>query len=592
MKQNRIFQFFIVLLLSITACNTTQEKAKHLDLLIVESTDVHGSFFPYDLVRQKEAKGSLAQGMSYLREQRAIKNQEVILLDNGDILQGTPVVYYANYIDTVKPHLLAQIMNFMQYDAASIGNHDIEAGPQVYEQFRKEINFPYMAANAIDSASGDSHFPAYAIINRQGVKIAVIGLITPSIPNWLPEKLWPGMYFDDMIKTARKVMKITQEKDHPDLIIGLFHAGVDPTYGGSSADEERNENASVLVAQQVPGFDIVFAGHDHKPLSEFVVNTLGDSVLILNAGAHAQNFAIAKIELNWNEKTKSYDKELKGKDLSLEKFVADSAFMRKFGPYFENVNTYMNQNVVDFDTTIKAEDALYGPSAFVDMIHQIQLDVSGADISFAAPFSTNAVLERGPLYMRDMFKLYRYENFLCTLKLSGAEVRDYLEFSTNLWFDSLTENSKSILLLKKDGKKDRYGLPLKNAYYNFDSGAGIKYSIDLSAAKGSRVKIISMADGSAFDENKMYTVVMNSYRANGGGNHLLDGVGLTKEELKKRIIHCSNEDFRRILTHWLQEKGHYKPQSLNSWHFVPQKKKQCRSLKKEEWQKLMANIHN
>lgn len=589
MKNTSFFGLLIVLILGLSACNTSPKKPQTITFQFIESTDVHGSFFPEDLVRQQKAKGSLTQGMTYIRQQRADTSQEVILLDNGDILQGTPVVYYANYIDSVKPHLLSQIMNFMQYDASSVGNHDIEAGPKVYEQLMREVNFPYMAANAIDSASGNSHFPAYCIINRKGVKIAVIGLITPSIPNWLPEKLWPGMYFDDMIEIARKVVKITKEKDHPDLIVGLFHAGVDATYGGVSADEKRNENASVLVAQQVVGFDIVFAGHDHKPLSEFVVNAAGDSVLVLNAGAHAHNFAIAKVEMHWNNKTKSYDKKLKGRDVSLANFTPDSLFMNKFEPYFKNVKSYMNQKVVDFDSTINAHDALYGPSAFVDMIHQIQLDVSGADISFAAPFSTHAVLKKGPLYMKDMFKLYRYENFLCTIKLSGKELHDYLEYSTNIWFDSLTDKSTSILLLKKDGKKDRYGLPLKNAYYNFDSGAGIKYLIDLSAKKGSRVKILSMADGSPFDETKTYTVVMNSYRANGGGNHLLKGVGLSKEELKQRLVKCSDTDFRRILTHWLQEKGHFKAQSMNNWGFARTKMAQVKSLKQEDFEMLTKN---
>ncbi|MCK5856712.1 MAG: 5'-nucleotidase C-terminal domain-containing protein [Bacteroidales bacterium] len=590
MNRVPLIPIIILLLLSLSACNTDDSRPLHLNVVIVESTDVHGSFFPEDLVRQKKSKGSLAQGMSYLREQRAIKNQEVIMLDNGDILQGTPVVYYASYIDTVKPHLLAKIMNFMDYDAASVGNHDIEAGPKVYEQFRNEIDFPYLAANALDSSTNSSHFPAYAIINRQGVKIAVIGLITPSIPNWLPEKLWPGMYFDDMIMTAKKVVKITMESDHPDLIVGLFHAGVDATYGGGRVEDERNENASLLVAQLVPGFDIVFAGHDHKPLNQFVINTAGDSVLILNAGAHAHNFAVANVELSWNEKTESYDKKIKGHEQSLAAYAPDSLFMKKFSPYFEGVKAYMNQLVIDFDTTINANDALYGPAAFVDMIHQVQLEVSDADISFAAPFSTHAVLEKGPLYIRDMFKLYRYENFLCTLKMSGKEVREYLEFSTNLWFDSLTENSTSILLLKKDGKKGRYGLPLKNAYYNFDSGAGIKYIIDLSATRGRRVKVLSMADGSAFDENKIYTVVMNSYRANGGGNHLLDGVGLSKEELKVRRIHCTNEDFRRILTRWLQEKEHYKAQSMNNWSFAKIKMAQGKSLKQKDFEMLFKNI--
>ena len=587
MNCTRIIQLFLALFLGLSACNTVEEKPTKLNLIIIESTDVHGSFFPDDLVRQQKAKGSLAQGMSYLREQRSIENQEVILLDNGDILQGTPVIYYANFIDTVKPHLLAQIMNFMQYDAATVGNHDIEAGPKVYEAFQTQLNFPYLAANAIDSSSQQPHFSPYTIIYRQGVKIAVLGLITPSIPNWLPEKLWPGMYFEDMVKTADYWVKVIQEKENPDLLIGLFHAGVDATYNGDSAVEDRNENASVLVAHRVPGFDIIFAGHDHKPLNEYVVNINGDSVLILNAGSRAQNFAVANVKLNWNEETKIYNKIIGGYIQDLNKYTSDSAFMQKFGASFKEVKAYMNQKVVEFDTTIRANDALYGPSAFVDMIHQIQLDISGADISFAAPFSTHAVLEKGPLYMRDMFKLYRYENFLCTMKLSGKEIRDYLAFSTNLWFDSLTESSTSILLLKKGGKKDRYGLPLKNAYYNFDSGAGIKYSINLTAAKGKRVKIISMADGSSFEDKKMYSVVMNSYRANGGGNHLLEGVGLTKAEIKKRVIKCSDEDFRRIMTHWLQQKEQFTPRSLNSWDYTPLMKRTTRSLTQYEWSKVV-----
>jgi len=569
--------FIALIYIFINSCNTASKRVSTMKLKIIETTDVHGSFFPEDIVRQKSANGSLAQAMSIIRAERENENQEVILLDNGDILQGTPVVYYANYIDTQRVHVLAEIMNFMKYDAASVGNHDIEASPKVYEKLRKQINFPYMAANAIDSVNKEPHFTPYTIINKKGVKIAIIGLITPSIPNWLPEKLWPGMYFDDMIESAEYWINYIRENENPDLVIGLFHAGVDATYGGESESKKRNENASLLVANQVPGFDIVFAGHDHKSLSEYIINVAGDSVLILNAGAHAHNLAIADVELKYDNESSKYNLVLNGEIMNLQEVEPDSLFMLEFGQYFRKVEDYMNKKVVELDNNIYAEEALYGPSAFVDMIHQIQLDVSGADISFAAPFSTNAVLEKGPLYMRDMFKLYRYENFLCTLSLTGKEIRDFLEYSANLWFDSVPNSSNSILLLREGAEKDRYGLPLKNAYYNFDSGAGIKYTIDLrraraclSARQGERVKIIGMADGSAFDKNKMYKVVMNSYRANGGGNHLFEGVGLTKREIKSRMIHCSDEDFRMILTSWLQKQGHFMPHSLNSWKIITQ----------------------
>ncbi len=571
MKQYLLLFTVLGLLLGLYSCRPAAQRPDKISFLIVESTDVHGSFFPYDLVRQQNAGGSLAQGQTWLRAQRAKDTVEIVLLDNGDIMQGTPVIYYANFIDSSRSYLLARMMNFMHYDAASVGNHDIEAGPAVYERFRKQANFPYLAANALDSTSKQPHFEPYTIIRRQGVKIAVLGLITPSIPNWLPEKLWPGMYFEDMISTARHWVGIIQEKEQPDLIIGLFHAGVDATYGGASPDEPRNENAAMLVAERVPGFDIVFAGHDHKPLSTFVRNTAGDSVLVLNAGGHAHNFAVASVNMVLDKNTKDYRKQLSGHLEDLSAYPADSIFMVAFASYFDSVEAYVNQKVVELDTAIRAHDALYGPSAYVDMIHRIQLDYSGADISFAAPFSTNAVLDKGPLYIRDMFKLYRYENFLCTMKLSGEEVRRFLEYSTSLWFDSLTAASRSILLLRKDASKDRYGLPLKNAYYNFDSGAGIKYTVDLRKARGQRVKILSMADGSAFDPEKTYTVVMNSYRANGGGGHLTKGAGLIKEEIKQRLLQCSDRDFRMILTEYLQKHGRFKPQTLNAWALLPEK---------------------
>jgi 2',3'-cyclic-nucleotide 2'-phosphodiesterase/3'-nucleotidase len=566
---NKILFLVSVSLLALISCKMPENKPKTIKLTIVESTDVHGSFFPDDLVHQRKAQGSLAQGMNYLRRLRTDTSKEVILLDNGDILQGTPSVYYANYIDTARTHLLARIMNFMQYDAASIGNHDIEAGPKVYEKFRKEINFPYLTANAIDSNSGKPHFKPYTIITRKEIKIAILGLITPSIPNWLPEKLWPQMYFDDMIESAKYWMNIIKTEEKPDIMIGLFHAGLDAEYNGHSANERYNENASKLVAQQVPGFDIVFAGHDHKAVCEKIVNIESDTVQIINAGAYAMNFGVVDITLKWNNEKNKYTKKILGSIVGLSDYKADSIFMMEFGSYFNSVKNYMNKKVVELKTTINSSDALLGPSSFVDMIHRIQLDISGADISFAAPFSIDIILDKGPLYIRDMFKLYRFENFLCTMRLRGDEIRNFLEFSSTLWFDSLTSSSKTVLLLKKDGKKDRYGLPLKNAYYNFDSSAGIKYTIDLSKNRGNRVRIISMTNGDKFDKNKMYKVVMNSYRANGGGDHLLKGVGLSKKEIKDRTINCSNEDFRRILTNWLSQKQEFEAKSMNNWELLP-----------------------
>lgn len=224
---------FALLLLTI---NTS---AQIINLKIVETSDVHGAIFPSDLRNDRPFSSSLAQVMTYLRQERAKDDQQLILLDNGDILQGDPIVYYYNFEKTNTTHIYADVMNFMQYDAGTVGNHDIEAGHDVYDKFNKELTFPWLAANIVRTSDGKPYFKPYTMIERAGVRIAVLGLITPSIPNWLPEKIWKGMEFQDMIESAKKWVKEIKLREQPDMIIGLFHAGVDYTYAGQTAESYK-----------------------------------------------------------------------------------------------------------------------------------------------------------------------------------------------------------------------------------------------------------------------------------------------------------------------------------------------------------------
>lgn len=235
-----------------------------MTLKFIETTDTHGSLFPYDFIEATDVNASLTQVSTYVKQERAKTDQHVILLDNGDILQGQPITNYYNYErDTLEGHILPGVMNYMAYDAGAVGNHDIEPGKPVYDAVKAQFNFPWLAANAIYTPTGEPYFTPYTVIERGGIKIAVLGLITPGIPNWLPESIWPNLDFADMIETARKWVPIIQETEKPDLLVGLFHSGYDYTYGGTTANTNRNENASQLVAQRVPGFDLVFIGHDH-----------------------------------------------------------------------------------------------------------------------------------------------------------------------------------------------------------------------------------------------------------------------------------------------------------------------------------------
>ncbi len=570
----KILAAFLLFALTFSQVNAQTKHNAIIHIKLIETSDVHGCVFPQDLVNQRIRKGSLAQVETYVLKQRANKSQTVILLDNGDILQGTPFVYYYNYVDTTGEHQLAAVMNYMKYDVGTVGNHDIEPGHPVYDKFRKELNFPWLAANAINNKTGKPYFKPYTVLYRNGVKIAVLGMITPSIPNWLPPSIWSGMHFNGMVATAKKWVKIIQEKEHPDVLVGLFHSGTNKLYGFHKSGE-LIEDASRLVAKEVPGFDVVFAGHDHKVDNEIVTNMNGKEVLLLDPAAHAENVAVADITLI--PTAKGFKKETTGHIVSMTKYKPNQAFMNKFNKDFVQVKNFVDRKIGSFTNSINSQNALFMPTAFMGLIHTVQLDYSHADISIVSLLSTRAKVNKGSVYVRDMFKLYRFENLLYTMKLSGKEVKNAMEYTAGLFYQTMKNKNSNILLFKTtpNGKlilsKYSHRPVLKSPYFTFITVAGIKYTVDVSKKPGNRITILSMADGKPFDLNKEYSVAINSYQGNGGGGTLTEGAGIPKNQLSKRIIKNSSKDIRYLMMKWIEKKNIVTPKSLHQWKLIPEK---------------------
>lgn len=556
---------FLILALLLPVCRNLYAQPSDVLLKVAVTTDIHGAYFPNDWYTGKPMSGSLSQVSEWAREQRALPDQKIILLDNGDLIQGDPASYYSNFVDRARPNIASRILNFMGYEAATIGNHDLETGHPVYDKLRKEFNFPWLAANAVKTGSNDPWFKPYTMIVKSGVRIAVLGLTTPKVPDWLPPALWSGMEFLDMIESAAKWMEYIRAHEQPDLLIGLFHAGVDPMYGQQQAGRPLNENASRLVAEKVPGFDIVFTGHDHRTWNLKVADPLGDSVLILGSESRAAEIAVAAIRMK-RVRGKFVISSLTGMHQEMKDLSPDSEFLRHFNGFIDSVGQYVDQPVGTISKTITSEGAYFGPSEFVDLIHRVQLDLSGADISFAAPLSFRSAIPKGPLTVKDLFRLYRFENQLYTIRLSGAEILGYLNYSYSLWMKTMA--GPDDLMLNMEQQADS-SWRLKNAYYNFDSAAGIDYTVDVSQPAGHMVKISQLSDGRSFDPAKTYTVALNSYRGSGGGNHLSMGAGIRKDEVAKRLISASDMDFRFLLTGWIRKQGTIEPVSFQNWKTIP-----------------------
>lgn len=557
---------FLIVIAMLSTALPINAGNRTVNLKVAYTTDVHGNFFPYNFITREPWSGSMARVVTAIDSLRTAAGKDnVILLDNGDILQGQPSVYYYNYIDTTTLHPAARIYDYLGYDAATVGNHDIETGHAVYDRWAAQTTTPILAANIIDNATGRPYFKPYHIMERNGVKIAVLGMITPAIPAWLPENLWHGLSFEDMETSAAKWIDTIRKTEAPHIIIGLFHAGHD----ASRMTGKYKENASMEVAKNVPGFDLVLMGHDHQRYCSSVENTEGSHVPVINPANNANAIGIGDITVTLDSCGNIVDKQISAGILDISELAPSQHFLDTFSAERDAVMQFVSRQIGNSTGEMSTQDAFFGPSAFMSLLHRLQLEISGADISFAAPLSFNALISEGPVRISDMFTLYKYENMLYTIAMSGREIKDYLEESYSLWTDVVTGTQPHLIKFESHAPSSKDNR-LKNPAYNFDSAAGINYSVDITKPKGEKITIHSMSTGEPFDLDRTYSVAVNSYRANGGGDHLTKGAGIQAEQLSERVITATDKDLRFYLIKAIERNPAISPKIDYNWKFIPE----------------------
>ena len=553
---------------------TAKTTTKTIRLKVIETSDVHGHFFPYDFMEMKPLKGTLVRANSYINRQRSIYGDNLLLIDNGDILQGQPCVYWSNYVMPEDENLAASVINYMRYDAETVGNHDIEPGHKVYDKWIREVRCPLLGANIVKEeckngkASPKSIYNGlkpYSVHYKDGVKICIIGLLTPTIPSWLNHSIWKGIEFEEMVSCARKWVKYIQDYEKPDLLFGLFHSGLD----GGIVTDNCAENATADVAREVPGFDVIFFGHDHQVHKEWIVNKNGQNVLCIDPSCYVKNVAEAEIELTYTN-GKLSKKVIEGHIVNVLDEEVDTDMLNHFQPQIDAVKSYVSQKIGRFESPIYTRESFFGNSAFTDLIHNLQLQITNADISFNAPLSFNTTINAGDVTMADMFKLYRFENLLFVLRMTGEEIRKHLEYSYDMWTNTMKSPEDHALRLNDNSKDDQQRTGFQYYTFNFDSACGIDYEVDLTKPDGEKVKILQLSNGTPFDEKKWYKVAMNSYRANGGGELLTLGAGIPQDSLYNRVIFHTDRDQRYYLTNEIKRMGVINPKPNSNWKFVPE----------------------
>ena len=532
---------------------------------ILTTNDVHGRYFD-SLYVDDRVDNALTNIAWYADSVRTADGEEnVILLDVGDCLQGDNAAYYFNYVDTLSKHLYARMIEYIGYDAAVVGNHDIETGHKVYDRLVKTMDVPFLAANAIRTDNAKPYFQEYVTFRRHGLNITVIGFTNPNIKGWLSPVLWEGMTFESLIPMAQEVVDRIKAKEKSDVVIVAVHAGT------GKGDGSSLESQGLDLYQSLRGVDFVLCAHDHRP-----VTMQNDSICLINAGSHCRSLGSGTVTLEVRG-GKVVSKSLEASLIPVDRMKADEKMKEIFRPDFEAVKAFTLKEVGELKTDLSTRDAYTGMSDYLNLIHTLSLSCTPAQISFAAPLTFNGFIKAGTLVYNDLFTIYPYENQLFVVKMTGKEIKDYLEYSYDAWINTIG-SSDDILLKITDRPDPRTGQKrwsFVNRSYNFDSAGGLIYSVDVTKPFGQRVVIEALADGSSFAETSEYNVAMTSYRASGGGDIMRKGAGIDTDRISERVVEYYPE-IREILYEYLVKNGEIAPEKtgdrsvIGEWKFVPE----------------------
>ena len=570
---------------------------KRIRVRIAATGDVHGAY----------TEGGLASAATWIATQRKTLGRNFIYLDAGDLLQGGTAAYYANFIlpHSAPPaadysHPAAEMLNYLGCSAAAIGNHDIEMGEQAWGSFARTCNAPLLAANM--EGPPDSPLHPYTIVEcgpaEDPIRIAIIGMITEALSYWVPKNNWKGYKCRPILSCLGRWIEEIKAKEHPHAIVGLFHSGLK---GGIIEKKESIlENCTLRAAKEIPGLDLIIYGHDHRLNCQHLTGANGRDLLLLNPGSHGSMLVYADLEFEQSQSSGSRWRISSGtaRSLSLEGLEPDKEFVERFGWLRTQGESYANRPIATLTKELHLKEIFHGPCEFMDLLHQAQLKATGAQISFASPLFIEEVLHKGVLRQRHLYKLYRFENMLCTMAVSGREIKNLLEYSYSEWICTMRTIEDPMFLLGKPLSADTPAW-FKNIVWDFDTACGIDYDVDLRQPYGKRITIHGLynplqesaplsgnaplparaplpastphqqvAELEPFLPDKQYTVVVNSYRACGGGLLWTRGAGIPHRELPKRIISTTREDIRTILAKHLAQQP-LTPQLISRWRFLP-----------------------
>ncbi len=489
-----------------------QEPIKTVTVTLLETSDVHGNIVPIQYADNQLSEVGLAKVASIIHKERAVASGSVIWIDNGDLIQGTPLAYHHARLDPEPPNPFILVMNELAVDAAVIGNHEFNYGRKLLDKAVRESQFPWMAANIVNKQSGEPAFgrPYIMKVLEEGVRVAILGLCTPYIPNWEAPGHIEGLSFLDAVETAKLWVPILKVDEKADLVVIAYHGGFERDLDtGEPTELLTGENQGYQLCMEVPGVDVLLSGHQHRLIEGSCVN----GVLIVQPGHRGEH--VAKVRVTMERHGERWIVAAKESELlSVHGAGADEAVISMTATYEEKTQKWLDQPMGRVEGDMVVTDAMkirLGDSPLIEFINKVQMEAAQTDISNTALFADNSPGIPENVTMRDIVSNYIYPNTLKVIRISGQDILDALE-QTATYFQTSTGGEDVKI-------NDRFMLP-KPQPYNYDMWEGITYTLDITRPEGDRVVQLMYKD-EPVGMDKEYDVVMNNYRAGGGGNYMM-----------------------------------------------------------------------
>ncbi len=522
-----------------------QPPTQTVNITLLGTTDLHGNIEPEDYYANQPANRGLAKIATLIHLVRA-EQPHVLLLDSGDTIQGTPLAYYFARRDTRKVNPMMLTMNALAYDAMAVGNHEFNFGLNVLWKAKREAKFPVLAANLRQQyKSGVAYFGPYIIKNVAGVRVAIVGFVTPGVPRWEIPAHYRGYQFEQIVDTAKRL--IPNVRKQADLVVVIAHSGLgpDPDSGTrASTDEIPGENAMVDLAEQVPGIDVILFGHTHLELPEKVIH----GVLLTQAKYWGQSLARVDITMERDAENAQGAWHVAAKHSTTipvtDAVPPDKEILKLAQPYEQATQAALDKPIATSAKELDAWTARCEDHPLVDLIHKVQMDAGKADVSLATMFFTGAHIPAGQVTVRQIASLYVYENTLYTVEMTGAQLSAALEHAASFF----------------PAWPFAPGEPVRLPGYNADSAEGVSYKLDLSQPVGQRIRELTF-QGQPLDPAAKLRVAINNYRYTGGGKYeVFKGLP---------IVYRSSQEIRDLLLEYLA-RTHTIPTSADgNWQVLP-----------------------